>query len=434
VEQTGKGEGAEEGRRRRTCPDAGARLIEYSSKGKNSIPGDKLVAAGGVGSNVRFVRGYYYVVILDQATGWPLVSQVMDASVNEHFALATLLRDLYTYYPILKPKCIAGDAAFDTEAIHRMCLLHYGIAPIFRSRRDVEAEDTELKDVKSGASQRDSIKAIDPRDGRLICMAHNKPLDYDGFEWASRQGLEPGEAAPSWLEGAAYEAEVARREGEFRTRWLDHHGPGEAKRLSFQSKNAWGLLGPYPHHSHGRPQDHAFRNGMTLRVRNQSEMQFSRTQVGFNLSTSSASRTRFQDIQTVESLHWLSELRICSASLAAEQAVRGESGPMLPGTERLVSPIHLPSGVSVASRRAGKGSTSAKPVRRPQAPRTPTGTPVPVGTGAVAAPDLPDKAVDEAPVAREVTDAGVDATPGADDAVGDGVVIRVDFTRGRRLP
>jgi len=139
-----------------------------------------------------------------------------------------------------------------------------------------------------------------------------------------------------------------------------------------QSKHNWGLLGPYPHHADGDPEAHAFRNGMTLRERNQMEGHFSRTQVGLNMAVSGTTRTRFQDIETVESLHWVSELRICSAVLAAERAARGEAPPPLPGTEHLVDPIgDLPQAPALLppSRRGRR--RSARPRRGSGTPSSP---------------------------------------------------------------
>src|SRR5205807_1505696 len=80
-QQVGKGadEGAEAARRR-TTPHAGARLIQYQSTGKYNLDPKTSMTAGAFAASANFSRGYFYVVILDQASGWPLVSTVMDAA------------------------------------------------------------------------------------------------------------------------------------------------------------------------------------------------------------------------------------------------------------------------------------------------------------------------------------------------------------------
>ena len=107
--QVGKGSTDEmEAERRRTTPMAGARHIEYKSSGKYNLDPSAVRTAASFARSSNFHRGYYYVCIIDQASGWPLVSTVMDAATDEAEALTPLLRDLFEYFDFIKPEAHRG--------------------------------------------------------------------------------------------------------------------------------------------------------------------------------------------------------------------------------------------------------------------------------------------------------------------------------------
>lgn len=110
--QKGKGRSDdEEAARRATTPLAGARLLRYTSSGKVELEPGTVMSAGAFASSSNFARAYFCVTILDQASGWPLVSLHMDAAFDEAEALLSLLSDLYRYYDFITPKLISGDGA-----------------------------------------------------------------------------------------------------------------------------------------------------------------------------------------------------------------------------------------------------------------------------------------------------------------------------------
>jgi hypothetical protein len=131
-EQKGSGKTVEaEASRRRTCPQAGSRAITWK-RGKSDIEPGSSIPAGQL-SSATHIRGYYYIVILDQLSGWPLVSTLVDASKDEAVALIPLLSDIYGYHPAINVKRIDGGGAWDEAWAHATCEMDYGIAPVFRN-------------------------------------------------------------------------------------------------------------------------------------------------------------------------------------------------------------------------------------------------------------------------------------------------------------
>jgi hypothetical protein len=128
VRQVGKGKTDNvEQFRRRNNPHAGARSYMHASQAKREVrPGDSASHFMQVG---KFWRGYYTVVIADQATGLPLVRIVQDASVDEAPAIVPLLSLLYNLWPECPAKLIAGDSAWDEDEWCRLCEVDTGSTP-----------------------------------------------------------------------------------------------------------------------------------------------------------------------------------------------------------------------------------------------------------------------------------------------------------------
>ncbi len=314
-EQIGTGTTAEmEAARRRTTPYAGARHIVYTKTGKQTVDPGHIMSASRFASSSNFDRGYYYVAIIDQASGWPLVSLIMDAELDEAEALIPLLSDLYRHYPFLAPEFIAGDGAWDEGWAHRACELYYGLAPVFRHTERAAAET-----VLPGGNQSNTVKGF-THDGQLKCMDHNQVMPFDGFERAPRGDLRPGRGAHGDYNSEEYRREEAQRENQFRVRALHGHGPGPAQRVSLKASVDWRRLNAFPRHPNGKPALYAERMALGMRLKNQMEGHFSRMQGSLSLLTKGADRVRLQDWDKVEMLLHLAELRMNALSLAAERA------------------------------------------------------------------------------------------------------------------
>jgi hypothetical protein len=312
--QVGKGTTDEmEAARRRTTPHAGARHIRYTSSGKYDLDPNTRMTAGAFAGTSNFDRGYYYVCILDQASGWPLVSTVMDAGIDEAEALTALLSDLYKHYPFIQPEFIAGDGAWDETWAHRECELFYGLAPVFRhTERSVKTT------TLAGGNQSNTVKGF-THDGRLQCMAHGREMPFNGFERAPRGDLRPGQGAHGHPDSDEYQRELAQRENAFRYRALHRHGAGPEQRVGLKAALDWRRLNAFPRHHSGKPELYAERQALGMRLKNQMEGHFSRMQGSLSMMTEDADRLRLQDWNKVEALLHLAELRMNALSLAAER-------------------------------------------------------------------------------------------------------------------
>lgn len=447
--QVGKGSTDEaEAERRRLTPHAGARLIERKSTGKYDLAPDAVRTARHFASSCDFERGYYYVCIIDQASGWPLVSLIMDAAIDEADALTALLSDLYRHYPFLKPQLIAGDGAWDEAWAHRLCELFYdGLAPVFRpTQRAVGTTDA--------VNQSKSIKGF-THDGRLLCMDHGRKMPFHDFERPSRGNLRPGQGAHGHPDSEEYQSELEQRERAFRVRALHEHGPGPAQRLGMKASTDWRRLNAYPRYPDGRPDLYAERQALGIRLKNQMEGHFNRMQGSLSLLTPGADRVRLQEWDTVEQLLHLAELRMNALSLAAERGHNGV-GHVLP-TDGDVAPLPaLPfgsPGSRLAQRRANttgavaRATAAARRAPPEPAPRrhaVPSAlTSAPASAAPTAAPDESELVAQPEPeLVREpaVTSAATsprepdNAEPdGPHDPAPGGTVITVDFANRKRL-
>lgn len=352
--QKGKGDTEEqEAARRRMTPHAGARLIRYTSSGKQNMAPTDQMSAGAFASSADFDRGYYYVCIIDQASGWPLVSVVMDAALDEAEALTALLSDLYKHFPFIKPQFIAGDGAWDEVWAHRMCELFYGLAPVFRHTERAAATTT-----LPGGNQSNTVKGF-THDGRLLCMDHGREMPFKGFERASRGSLRPGQGAHGHPDSQEFRRELTVREKEFRVRALHEHG-ASAQRVSLMASLDWRRLNAFPRHPNGKPELYAERQALGMRLKNQMEGHFNRMQSSLSLMTEDANRLRLQEWDKVEALLHLAELRMNALSLAAERGHMGV-GHTLPSDGDVGELPEFPFGRSgpLANRRASTTAVAA---------------------------------------------------------------------------
>ena len=292
---------------RRRTPDAHFRFISYTRNGKSVSPDTKRPDGKRAG-HARFFRGYYFVCILDQATGLPLVWTLISARDDEASAIVSLLSLLHHLWPDIDAECIAGDSAWDEDAWCRLCEVEYGIHPIFR------LHDARTKMLTAGVKAGASIIGLH-QDGRLICAKHGTPLPYETASVPKRDGLRPGQQA---------------REGDFRVRASCTHEPDRCGKPGLAMRNDWSLVTFYPHHGYGHAKRYAYRQAMLSRL-SQIESFFHHLKGGLKLANSGAARTRVIDKDTVEALLSLGCLST-SALAVADQRIHGQL--IISGAER----------------------------------------------------------------------------------------------------
>jgi hypothetical protein len=304
-EQKGKGKTErQEEYRRRFCPEAGARAMTYTGNGKRDVKaGDRVEKV--LFKTGKFWRGYYLVVIADQATGLPLVWIIQDASLDEAPAIVPLLSDLYRLWPDCPAKLIAGDSAWDEDPWCRLAEVDYGIHPCFR----VHDTNVGLQNVL-GFSRDRKIAARTPF-GQLVCTAHGTALDFVGSEGPGRDRLRPGQSV--------------KDEGAFRVRGQCLDGCGT---LSLRMKADWRTVTHFPHFSAGKVGGarHAYRQAMLTRL-NGVEGIFDRLQTGRAIGGRDADRTRVRDKGAHEMLVSLALMTMTAATLADQRRQRGVSYP-----------------------------------------------------------------------------------------------------------
>lgn len=274
-----------EERLRKHAPHAGFRAYTYSAGGKDDLAPEAKVKISGAH---KWWRGYYLAVIVDQATGLPLVWMLFDASVQETNAIVPLLSDLHRLWPDIDANLIAGDSAWGTNEICRMLEVDYGIAPIFRLKPS-EVRKREWIPLQNGESRDGSIAAITYQ-GQVVCDVHRKPLAFSSDEQPSRRGLRPGQST---------------NEGAHRIRCACNHTskahPRACNKLSLRMQVNWHRLTRYPHHNAGNPERYAMRQAMLIRL-NQVEGLFNRLKGGLHLGGSDSTRTRVRDRASYEAL------------------------------------------------------------------------------------------------------------------------------------
>lgn len=275
-----------EAKLRSSTPEAGFRAYINTSYGKEPLqPGDKVPIAA---PNVKSWRGYYLVAIVDQATGLPVIWTLFDAAVQETTGLVPLLSDLHRLWPEINAQYLVGDSAWNTHEICRLLTVDYGIQPVFRMKPN-ELRQRGYIPLQPGMSRDGSVSAI-TWDGRLVCSAHGKPLEFAGDEHPTRGGLHPGQST---------------KEGEHRIRGVCTHSnpmhPRPCGRLSLRMNVNWLRLTGIPHHRDGNPERHATRLALLARL-NHVESLFNRLKTGMHLGDDGSTRTRVEDRAALEAL------------------------------------------------------------------------------------------------------------------------------------
>jgi hypothetical protein len=260
-------------------------------------------------TNVKAWRGYLMVVAADAVTGLPLCGVMPGASMHEPRALQKLLPLLFALWPDMPAEAIIADAAWDEGSAHELAAVHYGLRLIAR-RSDARLTNTGKLFAPDDPAYRGGVARVDGR-GIAYCRVHDAPLQYEGCEMPSREGLLPGEPFG--------EGDAARHARRFRSRWRCDQGCG---RLTLPTRLAWSTAPYYPHNPCGRPDLHSFRVAALSR-RNVVESLFSSMKSGQRNGLRGSSRTRLFDKDTVEMLTWLgllsrSLLMIASARSASE--------------------------------------------------------------------------------------------------------------------
>lgn len=360
-EQKGVGKTqAQENHRRRNCPHAGARAIRRGPKGKRNVRSSDSATSFMIGGD--FWRGYYLVAIADQATGLPLVLIVQDASLDEATAIVPLLSSLYSLWPEIPAKLIAGDSAWDEKQWCRLCEQCYGIRPVFRWH-DKRGEEIDV----SSFSRTENVIARTNK-GELICAAHRNVLDFKGAEMPSRTGLRPGKAHPD--------------AGAFRVRGNRADGCGS---LSMRMKADWRRLTYYPHFNHGGPalERYAYREAMLARLSG-IEGLWERLKVGRNLGTQDGNRTRVKDLGAHETIVSLALLSMTASVLAGQRAQGGVSPcPLGPATN-----VDTQDPIATANGSAPAASTEQLPAHESSPPTSPP-SPTESSTSPVASASSP---------------------------------------------
>ncbi|MBA2357069.1 MAG: hypothetical protein H0V84_01405 [Actinobacteria bacterium] len=297
-------------------PEASFRYMAYSKGGKIDIAPYEPRANGLPAGHHKWWRGYYLVMIADQATGLPLVWTLISGRYDEAAAIVPLLSRLHSLWPDIGAELIAGDSAWAEEEWCRVCEVDYGIAPIFRLKPSQASKRRE--ELKPGQSRDGSVVAMTGR-GQLICSSHERPLDFHSAEVPSRLGLRPGQSSP---------------EGSFRVRGeAPMHGhrtqlrPNSCGRLSLRMSTSWRRLTRYPHHPHGDPKRYAMREAMLLRL-NQIEGIGNRLKSGLHLGSEGETRTRILSYSTVEGLFGLGCLSMTALALADQRIQLGIDEPL----------------------------------------------------------------------------------------------------------
>ena len=250
----------------------------------------------------RFARGYFLIVLVDLATGLPLVWALWRADADEVKALKHLLHVLYEQWPNLRARTIVADAAWDEEWAAEWTLVNYGVHLVANRHPSWRKVKYELRDFDSELISRFL------GDGRAICRKHGIRLIRDGYEGPSREGLLPGEPTDRHR---------------FRIR---HRCPADPAcgRPGLAMRRHWTALAYYPHSVEaGRADLHAHRLALLAR-RNACEALFSALQVGHKLGLGGAARTRTAKEPTVEALLSIAMVMRSAFLLAAQRVAHGE--------------------------------------------------------------------------------------------------------------
>lgn len=307
---------AEDNRLRGRDGRSGYRAYGYGPTGKHDIDEDTDTFKLFRRARIKSWRGYYWVVIVDQATGLPIIAVMEDASQNEYKVTGRLFETLYTLWPDIAAETVAADAGWDHEEEAKTVLTKFALHHLFRAgdnATDRAMEPTGKSDRVLG------ITAI----GEVVCQ-HGK-CHHVGMPAVSRDGLGWGEPAPSGefrirvrcpLEA---ERDQARRAGDHRReRDLAKRSCGK---LSVRAELLWRRLGHYPHHPLGREDLFAYRQVAIARL-TQVEMLISRVKT-LGLANPGAARARMGHLVEHESYMALGCASLTALTLADQRLRHG---------------------------------------------------------------------------------------------------------------
>lgn len=315
VDQVGVGDTEEEelAIRERT-PMAGARYIQRDNETVvvRDDDGQEVVLAG-LG---EFWRGYYLVALVCLKTGLPIIWTLRDANPmhdkpQENEALRELLERLYEVWPDCPLQFVVADKAWDWEEWHRLCLTQYGVHLVSIQRSDHRDKVTRAVDQVDHKN----IVEYNGR-GEVWCRHHHdkslyEPLALVGYEFASRDGLAPGDTSDLSKFRVRYRCDHCAR-----TYSLPQRGTGKNRDWHFFT-----FLPRSPLH----PKRFARRRALETH-RNTIESVFASLKTVSQLALAGASRTRLTDFDTVATLVALS-FTLRNAQVLAAARIRAGQYP-----------------------------------------------------------------------------------------------------------
>lgn len=315
VKQVGTGDTAEEEAEiRKRTPKAGALFIPGDNETEIvDEDGNRITISGSGG---KFWRGYYLVTLICVKTGLPIVWTLRDANpevdspqeTREADAIRDLLELLYELWPDCPLKFIVGDKAWDFQEYYRFCLTQYGVHLVAIQRDDNAGLARPIDQV-----DHKNIVEYNGK-GEVYCRHHHDKDKYGamalvGYEFAGRDGLEPGETSDLSKFRVRYRCEHCAR-----TYSLPMRGAGK--------NHDWNIFSFLPH-SPLHPRRHALRRALESR-RNTVESGFASLKAVCRLALQGPSRSRLTEFDTTATLIALSFTLRNAQVLAAERIRVGE--------------------------------------------------------------------------------------------------------------
>lgn len=256
-------------------------------------------------------RGGLFVMLVDRASGLPLVAVLVAANTHEAHTLYELLPTLYALWPEIPLESIVADKLYDDRELHRFCEVNYGVHLTAIRRPSLATSTGKLFNEKQSAR----IKSIDGS-GVARCRAHDKQLMIEAIETPNRKalGLLPGEKAP---------------ESDFRVRYTDKGQCGcgrptlkmevDWSQLSYNPRNGFSLLTRDDPGSLPVLKRYNRRLALEAIGRNQSEAAFSSLKSGYGLGSLGSRRIRVGDDYVYETLIWAALITRSLKMLACER-------------------------------------------------------------------------------------------------------------------
>ncbi len=186
-------------------------------------------------------------------------------------------------------------------------------------------------------------------DGRLICAHHGTECIQSTFDRPSRAGLRPGQE---------------NKEHKFRLKGqcLKCAREGSGGQKSIRAMFDWSNFTHYPHHAEGRPDLHAYREAMLVRL-NQVESAFGALKADNRTGAAGTDRPRVRYAATYQALLSLAHLGRAALVIADQRQQRDDATTAGTGSALLKPP-------------RGTRSYPARPRRRPGRRRQPVLAPV----------------------------------------------------------